>query len=97
MKTLEQIKKEYNDHSSVIKQRQLMIEALKEESVKICPYKVGDKVLVEYGGQHIVFIHRIQWGMRGYEYFYTKPKKDGTMSATGTGISTWVQPLKKIE
>lgn len=100
MKTLEQIKKQILDKSSLMNQLRIEIGNLKNEAVKLAPYQIGDRVLVNDGrGDVEVYVSKIEYvnDWRGlFDYSYSKPKKDGTMGLQGAGIY-FRQPIRKIE
>jgi len=61
--------------------------SLQQKQQKDCPFKIGDKVVIEVierfgkkAQQHTAFIKWINFDSDGYKYSFLKCKKDGTQS-----------------
>lgn len=95
MKTAQykELVQQITDKESQIKNLEIAIEKVKQDMIGICPYKVGDLVEVESRKDKLVqvYVSDIKvysyWDTGdGYEYKFTKPKKDGTMGQQSAGI-----------
>jgi hypothetical protein len=88
---LEQALKRIQDKESQITNLQKEIRETKAALKNITPYKIGDKVRVDWGTNtsedcYIADVHYNSYHKDLYEYKFNKIKKDGTMSQQSAGI-----------
>jgi len=89
--TLEQALKRIQDKESQIDNLQKEIRETKAALKNITPYKIGDKVKVDWGTKdsedcYIADVEYNPYYKELYKYSFKKIKKDGTMSQQSAGI-----------